>query len=155
MSPAINRLGFPLLMLLLLLAAAGPASARDGYPRWAGDGPVLKGYDAAGYHTDGTARPGKADQTVAWAGGTFRFATKAAADRFRANPARLAPRFGGYCTGGLSQAHVVHANPKLFRVYKGNLYVFASPAGPRRFDKDPEGVIAAARAYAKKVGVVE
>jgi YHS domain-containing protein len=130
MSPAINRLGFPLLMLLLLLAAAGPASARDGYPRWAGDGPVLKGYDAAGYHTDGSARPGKADQTVAWAGGTFRFATQAAADRFR-------------------------ANPKLFRVYKGNLYVFASPAGPRRFDKDPEGVIAAARAYAKKVGVVE
>jgi YHS domain-containing protein len=140
---------------LLLLAAAGPALAKDGCLRWAGDGPVLKGYDAAGYHADGKARSGKADRPVKWDGGTFRFATKAAADRFRANPARLAPRFGGDCTGGLSQAHVVHANLKLFRVYNGNLYVFASPAGPRRFDKDPEGVIAAARAYAKKVGVVE
>ncbi len=145
---------FSVLVALTLLFAT-PALARDGHPRWSGSGLVIKGFDASGYHTSGTARPGSADHSVVWRGGTFRFASKAAVDRFRANPAALAPRFGGYCTGGLSQNHVVDANPRLFRVYKGNLYVFASPAGPKRFDKDPEGVINAARAYAKKVGVVE
>ena len=146
-----------LLAALAIVTAtfALPAIARDGHARWAGSGAVIKGYDATGYHTARAARCGTQSHSVTWAGGTFRFASKAAADRFRANPAAMAPRFGGYCTGGLSQRHVVDANPKLFRVYKGNLYVFASPAGPKRFDRDPEGVIAAARAYAKKVGVVE
>jgi YHS domain-containing protein len=145
-----------MLAAAVLIGLSAVASwAGNGYPRWAGSGPVIKGYDLAGYHAQGLARLGSPSHTLVWAGGTFHFASAEAAERFRAAPNRLAPRFGGYCTGGLSQGHVVDANPKLFRVYKGNLYVFASPAGPERFDRDPGGVIRAARANAQKVGVVE
>ena len=147
-----NRLAAAALMVVV---GAQSLAAGDAHPRWAGEGAVLKGYDAAAYHTAGIARQGAAAHAVTWSGGTFHFASRAAAERFRADPAAMAPSFGGYCTGGLSQGHVVDANPKLFRLYKGRLYVFASPAGPKRFDKDPEGVIRAARAYALKVGVVE
>ncbi len=76
---------FSVLVALTLLFAT-PALARDGHPRWSGSGLVIKGFDASGYHTSGTAQPGSADHSVVWRGGTFRFASKAAADRFRANP---------------------------------------------------------------------
>ena len=84
--------------------------AGNGYPRWAGSGPVIKGYDVAGYHAQGLARPGSPSHTLVWAGGTFHSASAEAAERFRAAPNSLAPRFGGYCTGGLSQGHVADAN---------------------------------------------
>ena len=92
---------------------------------------------------------------MVWAGGTLHLATAGAAARFRAAPNGLVRRFRGYCTGDWSQGHVVDASPKLFRICNGNLYVFASPAGPKRFYTDPEGVIRAARVYGQKVGRVE
>ena len=116
----------------------------------AGKGPnrlVIPGYDTTAYFTEGGVRSGSPTHEVRWKGATWRFATAADAAKFRANPSVFAPQFGGYCTGGLSQKHVVTANPRIWRIHGGKLYMFAAQAGGRRFDKNPAAVIRAARAY--------
>ncbi len=142
--------------LVALFCAIGAAAAGDSkYTRWAGDGLLLSGYDTTAYFSHGKPIKGESGHIVDWNSGTWRFATAGEANRFRANPAAFAPQFGAYCTGGLSSGHVVNGNPKVWRLYQGKLYMFFAEAGGRRFDKDPDGVIARARAYAAKVGIVE
>ncbi|MEL6227090.1 MAG: YHS domain-containing (seleno)protein [Pseudomonadota bacterium] len=114
---------------------------------------VIRGYDTTAYFTKGGVRSGSPTHEVRWKGATWRFATATDAAKFRANPTAFAPQFGGYCTGGLSQRHVVTANPRIWRIHRGKLYMFAAQAGGRRFDKNPAAVIRAAHAYWKTLPV--
>jgi YHS domain-containing protein len=137
------------------LAPAFQAHAESKYPRWSGGTIQLKGYDATSYFQTGRAKSGTLGNVVKWNGGTWHFASPKEAELFKSKPSSFAPQFGAYCTGGLSQHHVVDGNARFWRMHKGRLYLFYSRAGARRFDKDPAGTIAAARAYAKTVGIVE
>lgn len=136
-----------------LLTAFGAQAGQ--YARWAGGGVQIRGYDTTAYFKASKPVVGDTGNTVKWKGGTWRFRTAKEAALFRANPAAFTPRFGAYCTGGLSQSHVVNGNPTIWRLHKGRLYLFYARAGAQRFDKNPEGVIAAARAYAKTIGIEE
>ena len=129
--------------------------AQSPYPRWAGGSLQIRGYDTTAYFQAGQATRGTASHQVKWNGGTWQFRSAKEAAQFKASPARFTPRFGAYCTGGLSQQHVVNGNPTIWRMHKGRVYLFYAQAGARRFDRNPEGVIAAARAYAKTVGIKE
>ena len=146
--------GFLMGVLALAVYVTG-AQGGGQYARWAGGAVQIRGYDTTAYFKAGKAAEGQSGHVVKWNGGTWQFQTAAEADAFRANPSAFTPRFGAYCTGGLSQKHVVNGHPKNWRLHKGRLYLFYAAAGARRFDKDPEGVIAAARAYAKTVGIEE
>ncbi len=139
----------------LVFAVALQAQADNKYPRWAGGTVQIRGYDTTAYFQAGRPATGQAGNTVKWNGGTWHFRTPQEAAVFTSAPSSFTPRFGAYCTGGLSQQHVVNGNPTIWRLYKGRLYMFYAHAGARRFDKNPEGVIAAARAYATTVGIVE
>lgn len=140
---------------LCLLALGQAALAERAYPRWAGGALQIRGYDTTAYLGRGKAVKGETRHEVKWQGGTWHFKSAEEAARFKASPAAFTPRFGAYCTGGLSQNHVVNGNPTIWRVHKGRVYLFYARAGARRFDRDPEGTIAAARAYAKTVGIKE
>ena len=135
------------LAVAILLVLAMPAAALDRYMNQGPDRLVIRGYDTTAYFTSGKPKAGSTANTVEWNGVKWRFATAREAAKFRANPSAYAPQFGAYCTGGLSQQHVVPGNPKIWRLYKGKLYLFFAHAGGRRFDRDPEGTIAKARAY--------
>jgi YHS domain-containing protein len=144
-----------LLIAVLLTVFCGQSQAGEKYARWAGDGSLIRGHDTTAYFSKGAPVKGDAAHAVTWKGGTWRFASAREAETFRANPTGFAPQFGAYCTGGLSQRHVVDGNPGIWRIHKGRLYLFYAVAGSKRFDKDPEGVIKAARSYARTVGIVE
>jgi len=141
------------LAVTLACLLASPAAA---YDRFVSQGPgkiVISGYDTTAYLDDRTAVRGTSQHSVQWQGVTWRFATAKDADQFRANPKQFAPQFGAYCTGGLSQNHVVMGNARIFRIHRGKVYLFAARAGARRFDRNPAGVIRAAADYAAKVGI--
>ncbi len=141
--------------LSMMFAVSNQASADSKYARWAGGDLQIRGYDTTAYFQASKPTKGKSGNVVTWKGGTWYFRTAQEAALFKASPSKFTPRFGAYCTGGLSQRHVVNGNPKIWRMHKGRHYMFYAHAGARRFDKNPEGVIAAARAYAKTVGIVE
>lgn len=139
----------------IIISALTSVALAQGYPRWAGGSTQIRGYDTTNYFSAGRAATGRADHIVTWNGGTWRFKNAAQAAKFRANPGAFTPRFGAYCTGGLSQQHVVNGDPQNWRIHNGRLYLFFSAAGARRFDRDPEGTIRRARTYAKTVGIKE
>ena len=58
----------------------------------------------------------------------YRFANARHRDLFKANPEKYAPQFGGSCTMNMSNGVRREADPTVWVISNGNLYVFASSA---------------------------
>ena len=93
---------------------------------------AVSGYDVVAYFgleqsAVGTAQPqgvpGNANITAEYNGATFAFSTEANRDAFVANPAQYAPQYDGHCAYGVSRGGKVPANPNLWRVVDGKLYL--------------------------------
>jgi len=135
------------LSLSLIITLAAQALALDQINPTGADHLAIRGTDTTGYFIKGSPVSGQQSHSVKWKGATWRFASAEEAALFRANPSAYAPQFGAYCTGGLSQRHVVEGKPQNWRIYEGKLYLFFTDAGARRFSKDPVNTILKAQAY--------
>ena len=93
-----------------------------------GQKPALQGYDPVAYFKEGggKATKGKKDFELRHEGVTYRFSSQANLDRFRNNPDRYEPAYGGWCAYAMAQGKgdKVSINPKFFVVDEGRLYVF-------------------------------
>lgn len=67
--------------------------------------------------------PGNASITAEYNGAQFAFATEANRDRFLADPASFVPQYDGHCAYGVAQGGKVPANPTLWRIIDGKLYL--------------------------------
>ena len=132
---------------LVAAAVTSPAIALDPYFSSGAGKLAVRGYDTTSYFASGKPRAGDANHTVTWNGVIWRFARAEDAAAFKADPTAYAPQFGGYCTGGLAQRHVVEGKPGHWRIHGSKLYLFHTAAGARNFDRDPAGTIAKASAY--------
>ena len=93
---------------------------------------AVSGYDVVAYFgldqaPVGTAQPagvpGNKSITADYNGATFAFATEANRDTFLADPAKYAPQYDGHCAYGVSKGGKVPANPNLWRIVDGKLYL--------------------------------
>ncbi|MDD9908054.1 MAG: hypothetical protein OXR62_00005 [Ahrensia sp.] len=114
---------------------------------------AIRGTDTTSYFTKRQPHVGAASHVVKWNGATWHFVSASEAAKFWANPEAYAPQFGAYCTGGLSQRHVVEGKPQYWRMHGNKLYLFHTSAGVKRFSKDPQGTIAKANAYWRELGM--
>jgi hypothetical protein len=87
------------------------------------------------------AVPGRADITAEWNGATWAFASEANRDRFVADPAAFAPAYDGHCAFGVAKGGKVPANPNLWRIVDGQLYVNINPAVQGFWTADIDGNI--------------
>ena len=83
--------------------------------------------------------PGHADITADWNGATWAFASEANRDRFLADPEAYAPAFDGHCAFGVAKGGKVPANPNLWRIVDGQLYVNINPAVQGMWSADIDG----------------
>ena len=105
---------------------------------WAAD-PLplgIKGYDPVAYFTMQRATPGSARFEYQWDEHTWRFASAAHRDQFKADPARYAPQFANFCAVALARGEVQEANPEYWLISDGKLYLFGKAYGPEVFRKD-------------------
>jgi len=116
---------------------------------------AIRGHDTTSYFLSSRPKPGQGQFVVEWKGAKWRFANQKDADTFKANPSAYAPQFGAYCTGGLSQRHVVEGKPSHWRIHKKKLYLFHTRAGAQRFSGDPEGTIRRAKAYWNTLNITD
>jgi YHS domain-containing protein len=65
-------------------------------------GVILKGYDAVAYFTQGKPIKGNPEIKSTYQGATYLFSSAANKAAFDKNPARYAPRYGGFCAYGVS-----------------------------------------------------
>ncbi|MEM8686825.1 MAG: YHS domain-containing (seleno)protein [Pseudomonadota bacterium] len=116
-------------------------------------GYAVSGYDVVAYHSlkqaavgqkQPPAVPGKTAHVVEYNGAKWAFSTAENAETFKANPAKYAPLYDGHCAYGLSQGGKVPANPNLWRIVDGKLYLNITPAVVGFWEKDIPGLIKAA-----------
>jgi YHS domain-containing protein len=119
----------------LLAAESGPVSE----PRVG-----LSGYDPVAYFTDGHPEKGSAEFTAAFDGTTYRFKNAEHKALFVADPDHYAPRFNGYCTVMVSRGIKYEANPELWKIADGKLWVFGGPNAASAFGEKKEDIIAKA-----------
>lgn len=121
--------------------ASAPAYADETLPL------ALQGYDLVGYFVDGKAWKGVPEHQLEWDERRYRFATSEHKATFVQDPERYLPQFAGFCATGISLGVKVIADPKLWKIVDGKLYVFASVETRDMVDKDPEILRRAAREW--------
>ncbi|MEO0400919.1 MAG: YHS domain-containing (seleno)protein [Pseudomonadota bacterium] len=126
----INRLTLTVAAAASVLTFATAAFAGDQYLDETGF--AVSGYDVVAYfgleqspvgQSQPAAVPGNAGITADYNGSTFAFSTEANRDAFVANPAKYAPQYDGHCAYGVAQGGKVPANPELWRIVDGKLYL--------------------------------
>jgi len=130
-----------------LAAGARPAAAFDEINKTFFGGVAIDGYDPSAYHTAGKPTKGSSDHVVNWKGAKWKFATKADADKFRADPARYAPAYGGHCANAMSMGDRVDADPKVWMIIGKRLFLFYADSGRKTWQSgDKQALIAKADA---------
>jgi YHS domain-containing protein len=128
------------LALALGLWLATPALALDPiYTNWRGL--ALSGYDPVAYFSDGKPVQGSSEFSTEWMGATWRFASAAHRDAFRADPAKYAPEYGGYCAWAVSQDTTASSDPEAWKIVGGKLYLNYSRDIQRKWEADVPGNI--------------
>jgi YHS domain-containing protein len=112
-------------------AGATRALAQAGAPQAERLG--LRGYDPVAYFTASAATPGLPEFEYIWDGVRYRFASARNRDLFKANPEKYAPQFGGLCAMNMATGVRREADPTIWIIADGTLYVFASTTGSERF----------------------
>ncbi len=90
---------------------------------------VLSGYDPVAYFTEKRPVEGKSAISYDWDDGRYRFASTRHRELFISSPDRFVPQFDGFCTGGVSHGVKVKADPTIWRIVDGKLYVFSRELG--------------------------
>lgn len=147
MRPILSRL---LLILALGFTAtfAAPLPAIAG-PIWTGearDQPAIGGHDAVSYFA-GAPLMGSPDFTTTIDGAVFRFANAANLATFKGDPARYTPQYGGYCAWAASQQRRAGADPKVWKIVDGKLYLNCSKDAETKWQADRTALIAKADAW--------
>lgn len=112
---------------------------------------AIRGHDPVAYFTESKPVKGKAEFTATWMGATWRFASAKNRDMFKADPARYAPQFGGYCAYAVSRGYTASTDPNAWTIVDGKLYLNYSVSVMQTWRKDTATYIARARANWPKV----
>ena len=102
-------------------------STAPGYHNLFGDSIAVSGYDPVSYFPEGGGKPEKGliRLSLQYKGVNYRFASQGNLDRFRANPERYAPAFGGWCAWAVGElSKKVDVDPESFEIRDGRLYLF-------------------------------
>lgn len=99
---------------------------------------AIKGYDPVAYFTQNQAMEGSEKYSYHWLGATWHFASAENLELFKADPAKYAPQYGGYCADGVSLGTVTtNVDPKAWRIIDGKLYISYDPGAADGFEKNP------------------
>lgn len=111
------------LILLLSFAFSTPAQA-GAVNRTLLGGLAIDGYDSVAYHLEQRAVKGRREFRHDWNGATWQFANADHLQRFKAEPQRYAPQYGGYCAYAVAAKNeLVDIDPEAFTLVDGKLYL--------------------------------
>lgn len=139
-----------LLAALVAAPSAAYAKSPEIYTGWLNSSAV-GGYDPVAYFTDGKPVEGKSAITHQWKGVTWRFSTEKNRDMFKADPAKYAPQYGGYCAWAVSQGYTAKGDPNHWKIVDGKLYLNYDARVQRDWEKDVPGHIGSANKNWPKV----
>jgi len=87
---------------------------------------ILSGYDTVSYFTKGTPTQGVANISSVYNDAIYHFSSVENRDAFKANPAKYAPQYGGFCAFGATISQKIAIDPTKFEIIDDKLYVQSS-----------------------------
>jgi YHS domain-containing protein len=103
---------------------------------------AIEGTDPVAYFTEGRPVAGSSDFEHAWMGATWRFTSAEHLERFKADPERYAPQYGGFCAWAVAQGYTAKIDPEAWRIEDGRLFLNYSKAVQAQWAQDVPGNIA-------------
>jgi YHS domain-containing protein len=120
------------LVFILFIGFAGTAQQIDYNLK---KGYVAEGYDVTEYFNN-HAQEGNKAYTTTHDGVKFMFASQDNLDKFRANPDKFIPQYGGYCAYAVAdKGKKVGIDPETYEIRDGKLYLFYNKWGVNTLDK--------------------
>jgi YHS domain-containing protein len=108
------------------------------------DGIALKGYDPVAYFTVGEPTPGMDQYNYRWKGAVYRFASAENLERFKADPEKYLPQYGGYCAYAMSIDRIADISPNRWAIVGDKLYLNNNLFSQTLWSVDKNGRIASA-----------
>ena len=87
------------------------------------EGIGLKGYDSVAYFVSGAPTKGSEQYSFARKGVTYRFASAGNLEKFKADPEKYLPQYGGYCAYAMSLDRIADIDPSRWAIVNGKLYL--------------------------------
>lgn len=131
--------GLAMVVAIFLMLTGAAMAGKDKV--FTTSGVAIRGYDPVAYFTDGKPVKGKAEHTVRYEGAKWQFASKANAEKFKADPVKYAPQYGGYCAWAVSQGYTASIDPQAWKVVDGKLYLNYSKGVQSQWQQDIPGNI--------------
>ena len=113
--------------------------------------PAIGGYDVVSYHTHKRPLRGTGHYIAEHAGATYLFASQEHLEKFRQDPERYVPAYGGYCAFGMAKGKKFIGDPEVWRVVEDRLYLNLDARIQDDWLKDVPGYIDAANTNWKKI----
>ena len=111
---------FPLLALVVQAQSENSRKENFNIRR----GAAIEGYDPVSYF-DSHPREGIAELSFVYKGVPYRFSSKTNMDKFKADPARFEPAYGGWCAFAMGDSgEKVKIDPETYKIQGGKLYLF-------------------------------
>lgn len=107
---------------------------------------ALSGYDSVAYFTENKPVKGDSKFSFDYQGAKWYFASAENRDKFAVAPQNYAPQYGGYCAWAVSQGYTASADPLLWKIVQGKLYVNFDAEVQRKWEADIPGFIQKANA---------
>jgi hypothetical protein len=109
--------------------------------------PQIGGYCPVAYVDAGAPVRGVPEHPVATDDGVFWFVNADAADSYERDRGRYQVPFLNYDPNGLAEGQVVYADPTIFTIHDGKIYLFADDASRQAFLEDADAIVAGAQAF--------
>jgi hypothetical protein len=137
--------------VFLLLTAAAHADPSIRINKDA-DRVAIGGYDSVAYFTEGRPVEGIPELVYEWQDALWRFSRPEHLAIFAENPERYAPRYGGFCTGGMALGVRWVVDPEAWAIVDDRLYLNFLKSDRDDFVADPEPYLQKADANWETLG---
>ena len=132
---------------LLVAVVATPVFAQD----YSKSTPGISGYDPVAYFTQGKPMKGNGYNVADYQGVTYAFANEDNRELFEANPEKYVPAYGGWCAYGVAVGKKFVADPQVWKIVKGTLYLNLDRNIQAKWNKDIPGYIETADSNWKEI----
>lgn len=103
--------------------------------------PGVSGYDPVSYFEDGKPMMGTGWNVAEFEGVTYSFSSKKNKKLFMTNPKKYVPAYGGYCAYGVAVKKKFVADPQVWKIVNGSLYLNLDKSIQDKWAEDIDGYI--------------
>ena len=107
----------------------------------------VNGYDLVSYHTEKRPLRGNGNYTATHDAVTYLFSSEENKDTFKKNPGKYIPAYGGWCAFGVAVGKKFSADPEVWEIVDGRLYLNLDQGIKKEWRKDIKGNIIKANSH--------